>query len=80
MSNATDHIPPGQTAERQAAKGSLIVRRDAEISEELRNSDLHPLLKKIYANRGVTRLKQVFLDYLKHFEMPGTINDYFISC
>ena len=33
-------------------KPSLIVRRELEISEELRNSDLHPLLKKIFANRG----------------------------
>ncbi len=36
-----------------------IVRREKNISEELQNSRLHPLLKKIYANRGVTRLKQV---------------------
>ena len=40
-------------------KPSLIVRRKSEISEELSNSELHPLLKKIYANRGVTKLKQV---------------------
>ncbi len=39
--------------------GSSIVRRDADISGELDASDLHPLLKKIYANRGVTSLKQV---------------------
>jgi len=39
--------------------GSSIVRRDADISDELDASDLHPLLKKIYANRGVTSLKQV---------------------
>ncbi|MBT8134905.1 MAG: DHH family phosphoesterase, partial [Gammaproteobacteria bacterium] len=38
---------------------SSIVRRDADISEELEASELHPLLKKIYANRGVTSLKQV---------------------
>ncbi|MCW8942116.1 MAG: single-stranded-DNA-specific exonuclease RecJ [Gammaproteobacteria bacterium] len=38
---------------------SSIVRRDADISGELEASDLHPLLKKIYANRGVTSLKQV---------------------
>ena len=38
---------------------SSIVRRDADISGELDASDLHPLLKKIYANRGVTSLKQV---------------------
>ena len=40
---------------------SAIVRRHADISDELKNSDLHPLLKKVYANRGVTTLKQ--LDY-----------------
>jgi len=38
---------------------SAIMRRDLPVSEELNNSDLHPLLKKIYANRGVTKLKQV---------------------
>jgi len=38
---------------------SSIKRRDTPVSEELENSDLHPLLKKIYANRGVTKLKQV---------------------
>ncbi len=40
-------------------KCSSIVRRDASVSEELQGSDLHPLLKKIYANRGVSSLKQV---------------------
>jgi single-stranded-DNA-specific exonuclease len=40
-------------------KHSAIVRRDALISEELDDSELHPLLKKIYANRGVTELRQV---------------------
>jgi single-stranded-DNA-specific exonuclease len=39
--------------------GSSIVRREADVSDELNNSELHPLLKKIYANRGVTRLEQV---------------------
>ncbi|MCK4674848.1 MAG: single-stranded-DNA-specific exonuclease RecJ [Gammaproteobacteria bacterium] len=39
--------------------GSSIVRRNTAVSDELKNSDLHPLLKKIYANRGVTKLKQV---------------------
>ena len=38
---------------------SSIVRRDAQISKSLENSDLHPLLKKVYANRGITSLKQV---------------------
>lgn len=38
---------------------SSIVRRNVEISEELENSELHPVLKKVYANRGITELKQV---------------------
>jgi len=53
MSNVTDN---------QAVKtrvGSSIKRRNTPVSEELKNSELHPLLKKIYANRGVTKLKQV---------------------
>jgi len=41
------------------AMASSIVRRSSPISEELQNSDLHPLLKKVYANRGVTKLKQI---------------------
>jgi len=36
-----------------------IIRKNEDVSEELQNSDLHPLLKKIYANRGITKLKQV---------------------
>lgn len=42
-----------------SGNSSSIVRRDADISGELEASDLHPMLKKIYANRGVTSLKQV---------------------
>ena len=42
--------------------GTSIIRRDETISDEIRNSDLHPLLKKIYANRGITRLKQINYD------------------
>jgi len=38
---------------------SKILRRNSAISAELQESDLHPLLQKIYANRGVTRLNQV---------------------
>ena len=38
---------------------SSIIRRDETISPELETSDLHPLLKKIYANRGVDKLEQV---------------------
>ncbi len=37
----------------------VIVRRNAVISEELKNSQLHPLLKRVYANRGITQLKQI---------------------
>ena len=57
MSAATDNKAGNITP--AAAGASSIVRRDAAISEELGGSDLHPLLKKIYANRGVTRLQQV---------------------
>lgn len=49
----TGNIMPGTTSD------SSIVRREAVISDELNGSDLHPLLKKIYANRGVTRLQQI---------------------
>jgi len=42
-----------------AQNASSIVRRHSVISDELEHSQLHPLLKKIYANRGVSRLKQV---------------------
>ena len=38
---------------------STIFRRDVEVSPELQSSNLHPLLKKIYANRGITRLNQI---------------------
>lgn len=40
-------------------RNSSIVRRYETVSDELENSTLHPLLKKIYANRGVTKLKEV---------------------
>jgi len=53
MSNATNN----QVL--KSCLGSAIMRRDMPVSEELNNSDLHPLLKKIYANRGVTKLTQV---------------------
>lgn len=59
MSNVTNHISPEQSTDPLPATASSIVRRSAVISDELQNSDLHPLLKKIYANRGVTSLKQV---------------------
>ena len=63
------------------AMASSIVRRNSTISEELQNSDLHPLLKKIYANRGVTKLKQIkyslndLLDYslLKDIDVASQI-------
>ena len=57
MSAATDHLPG--KAKTMSDNSSSIVRRDADISGELEASDLHPLLKKIYANRGVTSLKQI---------------------
>ena len=57
MSAATDHLPG--KAKTTSDNGSSIVRRDTDISGELDASDLHPLLKKIYANRGVTSLNQV---------------------
>lgn len=62
MSAATeqpDTNQPGNKNTANSAVGSSIARRVAVVSDELANSDLHPLLKKIYANRGVTKLKQV---------------------
>lgn len=47
------------TATNRSFMISSIVRRDGEISKALKDSDLHPLLKKIYANRDVTTLNQV---------------------
>jgi len=38
---------------------SSIIHLDETISTELERSNLHPLLKKIYANRGVDKLEQV---------------------
>lgn len=38
---------------------SSIIRLDEEISVDLQRSNLHPLLKKIYANRGVEKIEQV---------------------
>ncbi len=60
---------------------SSIVRRSVEVSGELQKSRLHPLLKKLYANRGVTQLKQInyslkdLLDYssLKNIELAAKI-------
>jgi len=65
----------------QVSMTSSIVRRNTEISKALNDSDLHPLLKKIYANRGVTTLKQVtyslndLLDYslLKDIDIASEI-------
>jgi single-stranded-DNA-specific exonuclease len=62
MSAATeqpDTNQPGNKNTANSAIGSSIARRAAVVSDELANSGLHPLLKKIYANRGVTKLKQV---------------------
>ncbi len=53
MSATTDFPEEIKTA------ASLIVRKDVVLSDELKNSDLHPVLKKIYANRGITELKQI---------------------
>lgn len=55
---------------------SSIVRRNTEISDELKCSDLHPLLKKIYANRGVTKLEQVnySLSHLIHYSLLKDID------
>lgn len=47
------------TATNRSSMVSSIVRRDGKISKALKDSDLHPLLKKIYANRDVTTLNQV---------------------
>ncbi len=74
MSTVTD-----QTIQHSA--GTSIVRRDSDVSDELLNSDLHPLLKKVYANRGVTQLQQVnyslhdLLDYslLKDIDVASEI-------
>ena len=60
---------------------SSIVRRNSAVSDELQNSSLHPLLKKIYANRGVSNLKQIdyslkdLLDYslLKDINLAAEI-------
>ena len=43
----------------QVTARSSIIRRDVTISPELERSDLHPLLKKVYANRGIDKLEQV---------------------
>ncbi|NOQ69994.1 MAG: single-stranded-DNA-specific exonuclease RecJ [Gammaproteobacteria bacterium] len=61
MSTVTNNLSNNQSTKTKldSLVGSSIVRRNAAVSDELKNSDLHPLLKKIYANRGVTKLKQV---------------------
>ncbi len=57
MSTATNHLTNNQPTNSKVC--SSIVRREKTVSDELNNSNLHPLLKKIYANRGVTTLNQV---------------------
>ena len=60
---------------------SSIVRRNLPVSDELENSQLSPILKKIYANRGVTSLDQIsyklsdLTDYslLKDIDLASTI-------
>lgn len=59
MSIVTNQASDNDSCSKRPSMRSSIVRRDIEISEELKNSDLHPLLKKVYANRGVSTLKQV---------------------
>ena len=61
MSTVTNNLSNNQSMKTKldSLVGSSIVRRNTAVSDELKNSDLHPLLKKIYANRGVTKLKQV---------------------
>lgn len=58
-----------------------IKRRQAALSEDLVASDLHPLLKRIYANRNIQHLEQIdyklerLLDYrsLKDIELAADI-------
>ncbi len=57
--NKASKINDLQPSQASSLTSSLIIRRENEISEELTASNIHPLLKKIYANRGVTKLKQV---------------------
>ena len=66
MSTATDNKsnkPASAQGSHEQARtdptASTIVRRESAVSDELQNSDLHPVLKKVYANRGITRLEQV---------------------
>ncbi len=89
MSTATKqsgskHSGPKQSVTKQSSckqMDSSIVRRNSAVSDELQDSRLHPLLKKIYANRGVSSLKQVeyslknLLDYslLKDINLAAEI-------
>ena len=59
MSVNTKREHSSQERLKKTSIDSSIIRRHSEISEDLQNSDLPPLLKKIYANRGVTQLSQV---------------------
>ena len=61
MSTAINQLNKNQTTKNDVdlSACSSIVRRDTAVSDELKNSNLHPMLKKIYANRGVTKLKQI---------------------
>ena len=84
----TDKLSPTEssavdipTADLSIKGSSSIVRRNSEVSDELQASQLHPLLKKIYANRGITRLQQInyslknLLDYssLKGIDLASEI-------
>lgn len=51
--------PTSQGCSMKTSDSSLIVRRSSKVSDELKNSQLHPLLQKVYANRGITSLKEI---------------------
>ena len=69
-------MPDNHPINNKTSMLSSIVRRNTEISDELKSSDLHPLLKKIYANRGVTKLEQVSysLSHLIHYSLLKDID------
>ncbi|OGT22706.1 MAG: single-stranded-DNA-specific exonuclease RecJ [Gammaproteobacteria bacterium RIFCSPHIGHO2_02_FULL_42_13] len=52
----------------------IIVRRDGEISSRLRNSNLHPVLQRIYAHRNiddVTQLEKELATLLPYHDLLG---------
>jgi len=44
---------------KEPSSGSKICRLHEKISDELANSELHPLLQQLYANRGIQQLRDV---------------------